>query len=70
MLKSSGRMPSTSATRIGRAITAPVPHSMAPVTIVPEPSASSFTKAPEACVNDGHQPHATPIASSAGSSLP
>ena len=51
-------------------MTAPVPHSIAPVMIVPDPSASSFTNAPEACVNEGHQPTATPIASSGGSSLP
>ena len=36
-------MPSTSATRSGSAMTAPLPFSCAPVTIVPEPSALSFT---------------------------
>ena len=63
-------MPSTSAARIGSAITAPVPHSWAPVMIVPEPSPFSFTCAPDGPPNDGHQPQPTPIASSSGSSLP
>ncbi len=39
----SGAMPSTSATRSGSPITAPLPFSWAPVMIVPEPSALSFT---------------------------
>ena len=34
----------------------------------PEPSALSFTYAPDAPGNDGHQPTAMPIASSSGSS--
>ena len=42
----------------------------APVTIVPEPSPCSFTWAPDGIANDGHQPQATPIASSSGRSRP
>ena len=61
-------MPSTSAASIGSAITAPVPYSWAPVMIVPVPSPFSFRYAPEAMPNDGHQPQATPIASSSGRS--
>ena len=68
--KSSGFIPSSSATRIGSAITAPVPFSCAPVMIVPVPSPLSFTYAPEAAPKHGHQPQATPIASSSGSSCP
>ena len=41
--KSSGCMPSSSATYFGIAITAPVPFSCAPVMIVPEPSPLSCT---------------------------
>ena len=41
--KSSGFMPSSAATKAGIAITAPVPFSCAPVTIVPLPSGFSFT---------------------------
>ena len=51
-------------------MTAPVPLSCAPVMIVPEPSPLSFTYAPEGTPKDGHQPHATPIASSSGRSWP
>ena len=65
-----GCIPSTSAANSGSPITAPVPFSCAPVMIVPEPSPFSFTYAPEGTANDGHQPHATPIASSSGSSWP
>jgi len=49
------------------AITAPVPFSWAPVTIVPEPSGLSFTYAPAFAGKHGPQPQATPIASSSGS---
>ena len=41
--KSSGFMPSTSATYTGSAITEPVPFSWAPVMIVPVPSPLSLT---------------------------
>ena len=44
---SSGRIPRTSAARIGRAMTEPVPHSWAPVTIVPLPSALIVRCAPD-----------------------
>ena len=64
---SSGRMPRTSAARIGRAMTEPVPHSWAPVTIVPLPSALIVRCAPEAPGNDGHQPVAMPTASPSSS---
>ena len=60
-------MPSSSATYRGSAITAPVPFSCAPVTIVPVPSSLSLTYAPAFAGKHGHQPHATPIASSSGS---
>ena len=63
-------MPSSSAASIGSVMTEPVPHSCAPVTITPEPSALSFTYAPEGTPKVGHQPTATPIASSSGSSCP
>ena len=63
-------MPSSSATNCGIAITAPVPFSWAPVTIVPVPSGFSFTYAPALAAKHGHQPQATPIASSGGSSCP
>ena len=62
--KSSGRIPSTSAARIGSAITAPVPFSWAPVTIRPLPSrfqAGPTPRTAPGAVN--HQPDATPIAS-------
>ncbi len=61
-------MPSSSAASCRSAITAPVPHSCAPVTMTPDPSALIFTYAPDAPGNDGHQPTAMPIASSSGSS--
>jgi len=47
------------------AITEPVPFSCAPVMIVPVPSGFSFTYAPLGDAKQGHQPTATPIASSA-----
>ena len=43
------------------AITAPVPFSCAPVTIVPVPSGLSFTYAPAFAEKHGHHPQATPI---------
>ena len=63
-------MPSSSAATIGSVITEPVPHSCAPVTMTPVPSALSFTYAPEGAPNVGHQPKARPIASSSGSFCP
>ena len=63
-------MPSSSATNRGIAITAPVPFSCAPVTIVPVPSGLSLTYAPAFAAKHGHQPHAMPIASSSGRSSP
>ena len=58
-------------TRSGSAITAPVPFSCAPVTIVPVPSAVELdVRAGVRTPNDGHQPQATPIASSSGRSCP
>ena len=63
-------MPSWAAARRGSAITAPEPHSCAPVTMVAEPSPLNLMYAPDEEPNDGHQPMAKPIASSAGSSRP
>ena len=51
-------------------MTAPLPFSCAPVTIVPVPSAFSLTYAPDSTPNEGHHPHANPIASPSGSSRP
>ncbi len=51
-------------------MTAPVPDSIAPVMMTPEPSPLSFTYAPEGTPNEGHQPQAMPIASSSGRSWP
>ncbi len=63
-------MPSSCPTNIGIAITAPLPFSCAPVTIVALPSPFICTYAPEGAGMQGHQPTATPIASSSGSSRP
>ena len=63
-------MPSSSAASWRKVITDPVPHSWAPVMICPQPSPSILMYAPDGTAKLGHQPIATPMASSSGSARP